>query len=84
MTFDLEKGSNKLLILLLLADLVFIIIHGLYRMNLVSNSLFSIERDFGYAEVYQYIKECLMQFPYIALYCIYIIAEIFYYLYIIL
>ncbi len=57
MTFDLEKSSNKLLILLLLADLVFIVIDVLYRMHLVTNPLFSIQRDRGYAEVYQYIKE---------------------------
>ena len=57
MTFDLGKSSNKLLILLLLADLVFLCIHVFYRMDLVTGSHFSIAMDLGYAEVYQYIKE---------------------------
>jgi hypothetical protein len=57
MNVYLEKKSTKFLFLLLIVDLVFILVHGVYKMNLVSNPLFSIERDFGYAEVYQYIKE---------------------------
>ncbi len=57
MTFHLEKSSNKLLILLLLTDLVFVFIHVIYRMHLITNPLFSIEIDLGYAEIYQYIKE---------------------------
>ena len=57
MNFHLEKESTKFLFLLLLADFAFILIHGVYKMHLVSSPLFSIEMDFGYAEVYQYIKE---------------------------
>jgi len=57
MTFDLEKSSNKLLILLLLTDLVFILLHVLYNMHLTKDEWFSIKKDRGYAEVYQYIKE---------------------------
>ncbi len=57
MTFDLDKSSNKLLILLLLADVVFLCIHVFYMMDLVTGSHFSIAKDLGYAEVYQYIKE---------------------------
>ena len=57
MTFDIEKSSSKILILLLLTDLVFILIHALYRIDMVTNPLFSIKLDWGYAEVYQYIKE---------------------------
>jgi hypothetical protein len=53
----LEKESNKFLILLLCADFVFIVVHICFDMNILSNGLFSIERDLGYAEIYQYIKE---------------------------
>ncbi len=56
MTFDLEKNTMKLLILLLLADCVFILLHIPYTMQMISNSFFSIEKDLGYAEIYQYIK----------------------------
>jgi len=55
--FNLEKRSNKLFILLILADLVFMLIHVLYTMDVVTNPLWSIKKDFGYAERYQYIKE---------------------------
>lgn len=57
MSFDLEKTSDKLLLLLLLTDLAFIFIHGVYKMNFLSSPFFSIEKDLGYAEIYQYIKE---------------------------
>lgn len=57
MRWNSEKHSNRLLILLLLTDLVFILIHLLFRKYLFSNPLFSIETDQGYAEVFQYIKE---------------------------
>jgi len=57
LSFDLDKSSNKLLILLLSADFIFIVVHILYMNEFMSNSLYSIDRDLGYAEVYQYIKE---------------------------
>ena len=57
MNIHLEKESTKFLFLLLIADFSFILIHVLYMNGLMPNSLFSIEKDFGYAEVYQYIKE---------------------------
>jgi hypothetical protein len=59
MTFDLNKSSNKLLILLLLADLMFILIHVFHMMEFqpVKDPLFSVAQDFGYSEIYQYIKE---------------------------
>ncbi|MBN2452867.1 MAG: hypothetical protein JXB40_01220 [Candidatus Omnitrophica bacterium] len=57
MKIDLENKSNKLLFLLLLADFVFIIIHCVFRLHLLLNARFSIEQDFGYAEIYQFIKE---------------------------
>jgi len=49
--------SSKFLLILLLADLVFLLIHGLYLGHLVSDPLLSIEKESGYAEIYQYIKE---------------------------
>lgn len=56
-TFDINKSSNKLLIILALTDLVFILLHILYRKDLATRPLFSIAKDSGYAEIYQYIKE---------------------------
>lgn len=50
------KGLD-LLLLLLLTDLVFIGIHVSYIKGFTSNSLFSIEIDGSYAEVFQYTKE---------------------------
>jgi hypothetical protein len=56
MKFDLEK--YKLLLLLLIADVVFIILHIVYRYtDLLPSSLFSLSRDRGYAEFFQYTKE---------------------------
>lgn len=56
MVFDLEK--NKLLALLLLTDLVFILLHILYSYTgLLPSSLYSLARDRGYAEFFQYAKE---------------------------
>lgn len=57
MGISTDKVSAKLLTLLLLADLAFICIHCFYIFHILSNPLFSIEQDLGYAEVYQYIKE---------------------------
>ena len=57
MNFNIEKEATKFLILLLLADCAFILVHGVYVMHWISNSLYSIERNSGYAEIYQYIKE---------------------------
>ena len=49
--------SHKLLALLLLADLAFISIHCLFILGILSGPSYSIERDLGFAEIYQYIKE---------------------------
>ena len=57
MIIQFQQKSTRFLFLLLIADLLFIAVHALYKMNVFSNPLFSIEKDFGYAEVYQYIKE---------------------------
>ena len=50
-------AATKFLVLLLSADLVFILIQIPYRMGVMSNPYFSIETDMGYAEIYQYVKE---------------------------
>ena len=49
--------STKLLLLLFLTDFTFILLHCFHLKHFLSNILFSIEKDFGYAEIYQYIKE---------------------------
>jgi len=63
-TFNFKKEDNRLLVLLLITDLVFMIVHFIYRidavysMDIISNNpLFSIEKDWGYSEIFQYIKE---------------------------
>lgn len=57
--FDIEKPSGRLLMILLLADLGFMLIHiFLYKiMHLGGDPLLSIIVDKGYSEIYQYIKE---------------------------
>jgi hypothetical protein len=56
MKFDLE--NNKLLVLLVVTDLVFVLLHSLYRYTpLLPDSLYSLSRDRGYAEFFQYTKE---------------------------
>jgi len=57
MNIQWEKESTKFLFLLFVADFAFIVIHIFYMNHFISNRLFSVEKDFGYAEVYQYIKE---------------------------
>lgn len=57
MGFDLKKQTSKLLLLLLIADLVFVLLHSFRLMDLIWNPLFSIEKDRSYGEMYQYIKE---------------------------
>jgi len=54
---SIDKKSPNLLYLLLQADLVFILFHCFYLIDIVTNPLFSIEKDMAYAEIYQYIKE---------------------------
>ena len=51
------RKSCKFLVLLLLADLIFLLFHVLYLGDVVKDPLLSIERESGYSEIYQYIKE---------------------------
>ena len=56
MKFDLEK--DKLLILLVITDLVFVFLHILYvYTDLLPSSLYSLSRDRGYSEFFQFAKE---------------------------
>jgi len=57
MNFHIEKESTKLLFLLLLADFAFMFVHGIYTVDLLTNDIYSIDTDGGYAEIFQYIKE---------------------------
>lgn len=53
---DFQKDA--LLFLLLFADLAFIILHILYRYtDSISSGLYSLSRDRGFAEFFQYIKQ---------------------------
>ncbi len=55
--------TQKLLVLLLSMDAVFIILHIVYRLGFSADPFFSIEKDRGHAEFYQYTKElwaCLL------------------------
>lgn len=58
--FTNEHSATSFLMLLILGDLAFIAIHVLYEttsIDFLGSVLFSISRDFGYAEIYQYVKE---------------------------
>lgn len=53
---DFQKDA--LLFLLLIADLAFVILHIFYRYtDTISSGLYSLSRDRGYAEFFQYTKE---------------------------
>jgi hypothetical protein len=53
-----DFAKNKLLFLLLTTDLVFVLLHLAYtQTSLLSDSMFSLARDRGYAEFFQYMKE---------------------------
>lgn len=61
---DVRPGPVKLLLLLLAVDVVFIVLYVLYKLPEVAPALdlslgqgFAIDRDGGYAEVFQYLKE---------------------------
>ncbi len=59
--YDLDQNSNKLLILLILTDIVFIALHCLhFYTGLLPSPLFSIGKERGYGEMYQYVKEFLI------------------------
>lgn len=56
--FFFNEYYCKLLILLIIADLSCIFLHIVrFRFSYLDNSLWALENDAGYAELYQYIKE---------------------------
>ncbi len=66
MKFDFDK--NKLLVLLLITDAVFILLHVLnVYTNLLNSSLYLLSRDRGYAEFFQYTKELWIAFLFLFL-----------------
>jgi hypothetical protein len=48
--------TSLLLRLFLSADIVFIVLHILYKTYILNSSYFSLKRDLGYAEFFQYTK----------------------------
>jgi len=52
-----QTGASSFLLLLLVADFAFIFLHFLLLMTIVNDPLYSLERDRGYPEFYQYVKE---------------------------
>jgi hypothetical protein len=51
------ESASRLLLLLICADAAFILLHILYfQTELINNSLYSLSRDNGYAEFFQYTK----------------------------
>ncbi|MFG0261191.1 MAG: hypothetical protein ACF788_02230 [Novipirellula sp. JB048] len=54
---QITAPHHRLLVLLLLADVVFIVLYGLYGFKFVSDPKFGLIEDWSYGEVYQYIKE---------------------------
>ncbi len=58
MKLNLRDKSNKLLLLLLSIDTIFIILHIIHTYtDYLGNPNFSIQKDRGYAEIFQYMKE---------------------------
>ena len=53
----LKKGSQQALKVIILLDLIFILLHILFKFKILSNPLFSIEMDRGFSEYFQYLKE---------------------------
>ncbi len=49
-------GVTTVLLFLLAVDLAFVFLHFLPLFDVLDNSMFSLERDRGYPEIYQYIK----------------------------
>ena len=57
-TLNLRDKTTTFLLLLLTADTIFIILHIIHTYtDYLGNSNFSIQKDRGYAEIFQYIKE---------------------------
>lgn len=57
MKLNIHHWSIKLVCLLFATDILFIVIHLIFAYFDISNPDLSIEKDRGYAEIFQYIKE---------------------------
>lgn len=58
LSYSLDTTSRKLLWLLFAADIFFILLHLVHKFSpYLPDSLYSLTRDGGYAEFYQYAKE---------------------------
>ena len=58
MAFDLRRDPDKLLLLLVISDVVFVVLHTLHTYSgFFVGSWFSIGRERGFAESFQYLKE---------------------------
>lgn len=66
----LSKTSSLLFWLCICADFVFIVLHILYKFEYLNSSYFSLKRDLGYSEFFQYTK-----FLWIIILLIYIIRK---------
>lgn len=56
--FDLRRDPDKLLLLLISSDAVFLILHAFHRYSgFFTDPQFSIMKDRGFAETFQYLKE---------------------------
>jgi len=51
-----QENNRLFLWLCLSADIAFIILHILFKTGVLSSTLYSVKRDLGYAEFYQYVK----------------------------
>lgn len=57
-SLKLSNAGIKLLYLFLVTDLSFLLLHLIYSYTeLISNEAFSLDKDRGYSEIFQYIKE---------------------------
>lgn len=55
--FNADKNLSTLLLLLLITDCIFIVLHFLPLTPWFPNPLLNINQDQGYAEIYMYLKE---------------------------
>lgn len=57
MSSSRRRPDLALLLVLLLVDFGFVVLHGLVGLHLISDRAFTLTRDRGYAELFQYGKE---------------------------
>jgi len=67
------QNDKLFLWLCISADIVFIVLHVLYKTYILDSALYSVKRDLGYAEFYQYVK-----FLWIIILCVYLFQKLGY------